>query len=242
MCICLCTRVHACATFDLVSVWAHQHTLLSSIHRVECLSSAGWDSSHFHGCDRSKHQSVTRPRELWFTPLCCVTQSLLLCLLRSFAHSQCPPRTLSLPFDPLPTWPRSPNGQLWARMQHFYIATVCGHTPWGIHTQKWQTDGCASASHCILFQTQWSVGFFNTLTPYIVDRYWITKGPKSIRHRYNSVSENGSRHTPTVALGEWRIDSSMRWHPSDCSNNEEMYELPRPAEVWHKNWAQSGPS
>lgn len=131
-------------------VGSSAHTAVKYTHG-ERLSSRGLDSSYFHGCDGSKHQSVSHPA---------LQRGLIHSfVLRDSKPSSLPPHVLlsfplssvdlGLPFDPLPTWTRSPNGQLWARIQHFCIATVCGHTLWGIHMQKWQTDGCGSGVICI---------------------------------------------------------------------------------------------
>ena len=113
---------------------AHQCTLPSN---VKLLSSLGLDSSHFHGCDGSKHTSITRP--------CRVIHSFV---LHDSKPSFLPPYILlslplssvelDLPFDPQPVWRRFPRGQLWDCIQDFFIATVSAHTLWhsDAHTCK----------------------------------------------------------------------------------------------------------
>lgn len=149
---CVCVFVWTCTCDFWLSecVASSAHTPVKYTH-VERLSSRGLDSSLFHGCDRSKHQSVSHPALQRG-----VHHSFV---LRDSKPSSLPPHVLlslplssvdlGLPFDPLPTWTCSPIGQLWARIQHFFIATACGHTPRGIHVQKWQTDACGSEMICI---------------------------------------------------------------------------------------------
>lgn len=115
---------------ECACVGSSMHTPVKYTH-VHRLPSPGWDSCHFHGCDGSKHQSVSQsvshpaPAEK--------RDSLLKAawLKAFFPASSCPPLTPTvLSGLGLAIWPTAsldvlpPGGQLWACIRRVCIATV----------------------------------------------------------------------------------------------------------------------
>lgn len=146
---------------------------------------------------------------------------------------------LGLPFDRLPTWTCSPNGQLRACIRHFYVTTVCGHALWGKNDKQMAVEVKWFAS----FQIKWLVVLFYILTPYTPNQYWTKKGPKSIWYRHNTANSSENLHVQIVGFGldyiilylsheqgNWRTDSFMRWqfkNPSNWSNNKKSPQVAR---------------
>lgn len=126
-------------------VGSSAHTPVKYTH-MERLSSHGLDSSHFHGCDGSKHQSVPKPsRGLIHSLVLCDSKPTSLRIHVLFSLPL-PSKDLDMPFDLLPAWLYSPMVNL---LQQNYIATHCGLPLWAIHIIKWQTDGSGRRMICI---------------------------------------------------------------------------------------------
>lgn len=107
---CACVCIFAYVFFWLNEcVGSSAHTAVKYTH-VESLSSRCLDSSHFHSCDGSKHQSVSHPSlqrgAIHLFVLCDSKPSFLPPhVLHSLPMSSV---DLGLPFDPLPAWTCSP--------------------------------------------------------------------------------------------------------------------------------------
>lgn len=143
-------------------MWPIMHTLLSSIHMWSVFPVVAYIAAiSTPVMDPNTDQSISlsaSPAErcdsllwaAWLKALSSLPPHVPLFLPLSWA-------VLSLPFDLLPIWIFSPKGQLWDCIQHFYIATVCWLTLWGM--QKWQTGGNGRGPICN-FPLKWHVALF----------------------------------------------------------------------------------